>query len=109
VKTRIGVVGVDGNATNCKSSLKSKLNSILKWAHWANKSTGIVTTTSITDATPASAYANVIERKQESFDGTYFNQEDADNGCKDIADQLVTENSFINVKRLFFAEEIIIN
>ena len=42
VKTRIGSIGVDGSAVDCKSSLNAKLDSILKWAHYAGKSTGIV-------------------------------------------------------------------
>ena len=55
VKTRIGVIGHDGRAIlgNCKSSLTNKIDSILQWAHAANKSLGIVTTTRITHATPA--------------------------------------------------------
>lgn len=48
VKTRIGAIGVDGRAFDCPSTLTSKLDSILKWAHKAGKSVGIVTTTRIT-------------------------------------------------------------
>ena len=43
-------------------------------------------------------YANVPDRDWETFDGSLFRQEYKDLGCKDIADQLITENSFINVK-----------
>ena len=43
VKSRIGAIGVDGSAFDCKTSLKGKAESILKWAHYAGKSVGIVT------------------------------------------------------------------
>jgi len=48
VKTRIGVIGLDGRAIDCKSLPTSKLESILEWAHYAGKSTGIVTTSRVT-------------------------------------------------------------
>lgn len=40
VKTRIGSIGVDGRGVDCKTSLHSKLETVLKWAHFAGKSTG---------------------------------------------------------------------
>lgn len=98
VKTRFGAIGVDGRAYDCPTSLKSKTESILKWAHFAGKSTGIVTTTRITHASPAASYSNSFDRDMESFDGINFKQEHFDQGCKDIAAQLIEENSFINVK-----------
>lgn len=70
---------------------------MLKWAHYAGKSTGIVTTTRVTHATPAAAYAHAINRETESFDGISFNATHAELGCKDIAAQLVEDNSFINL------------
>ena len=45
VKTRIGALGVDGSAIDCETSKTAKLESVLKWARYAGKSTGIVTTT----------------------------------------------------------------
>jgi alkaline phosphatase len=98
VKTRIGVIGLDGQATDCASSRNSKLDSVLKWAHFAGKSTGIVTTTRVTHATPAGCYAHVFDRDMEAFDGKNFKQEHQDQGCKDIAAQLVDDNAnYINV------------
>ena len=47
IKTRIGVIGLDGRASDCPSSRNSEVESILKWAHFAGKSTGIVTTTRV--------------------------------------------------------------
>ncbi len=60
VKSRIYTIGVDGRAFDCPSSLNSQLESILKWAHAAGKSTGFVTTTRITHASPAALYSSVI-------------------------------------------------
>lgn len=50
-------------------------------------------------ATPAASYANVYERDMEAFDGEKFKQSDYDEGCRDIAAQLVDENSFIDVRK----------
>ena len=97
VKTRIGAIGVDGRGFDCPTSLKSQAESILKWAHYAGKSTGIVTTTRVTHATPAAAYAHIFDREMESYDGEFFKDEHFNQGCKDIAAQLIEDNSFINV------------
>ncbi len=78
--------------------MNAKLDSILKWAHYSGKSTGIVTTTRVTHATPAACYAHVPDREYEAYDDKYFGEELQKQGCKDIAAQLVEENSFINVK-----------
>jgi alkaline phosphatase len=92
------VIGLDGRGVDCKTSVNSKLESILKWAHYAGKSTGIVTTTRITHATPAGAYASVPSREMEAYDGRNFNANSQQDGCKDIAAQLIDDNSYINVK-----------
>ena len=54
VKTGISIIGLDGRAkqSDCKSSFNSKVDSILKWAHRAGKSVGIVSTTRVTHASP---------------------------------------------------------
>ncbi|CAF0976264.1 unnamed protein product [Brachionus calyciflorus] len=99
VKTRAGIIGLNGHAVpfNCSSSNNTKLDSILKWAHKAGKSTGIVTTTRITHATPAAAYAHAAFRDWESYDGIKFTQKIRAEGCTDIAYQLIEDNDFINV------------
>ena len=38
---------MDGRASDCPSSKNAEVESILKWAHFAGKSTGIVTTTRV--------------------------------------------------------------
>jgi alkaline phosphatase len=85
-KTNYGVIGWDGNVNlyNCSAGTEAdKLHSILKWAQDDGRATGIVTTTRITHATPAAAYASVASRYHESDEGMPA-------GCTDIADQLVT-------------------
>jgi len=61
---------------------KSKVVSILTLAERAGMSTGIVTTTRITHATPASAYAHSVDRDWEND----VDVKSAENGadCSDI-------------------------
>lgn len=66
----------------------SDFEGLLRWAQDAGKSTGIITTTKITHATPAGAYASSANRYWEN------DVEVADAGCDpalvdDIAEQLV--------------------
>jgi alkaline phosphatase len=100
VKTRIGVIGLDGRAFDCPSSANSKVESIVRWAHYAGKSTGIVTTTRVTHATPSAAYAHAYSRDWEGYDGYAFTETLYNQGCRDIAAQLIDDNSFINVIHL---------
>lgn len=88
-KTRMGFLSVDQTPMrgDCATSLKTPLISAISLAEMAGLSTGVVTTTRITHATPAATYAHTPERNWES---------DADmptaaisQGCKDIAQQLV--------------------
>ncbi|XP_045498474.1 membrane-bound alkaline phosphatase-like [Colias croceus] len=94
VKTKYGVIGLDGNVTrgSCYSQLH-KANwapSIGQWALANGLDVGLVTTTRVTHASPAGMYAHSSERNWES---------DADVpddclslGCRDIAYQLVMNN-----------------
>ena len=93
------MIGLNGYAkiNDCTTAFNTKVDSILKWAHRAGKSVGIVTTTRITHATPAGAYAHSSYRDFEAFDGYKFTKKMHYQGCKDIAAQLVDENNFINV------------
>ncbi|KAL5012440.1 hypothetical protein ScPMuIL_010991 [Solemya velum] len=94
VKSRFGVLGVDQKAIagNCESSKGAEVDSIVHWSHAEGKSTGLVTTARITHATPAGGYAHSPER---DWEGDQDVPEGAD--CKDIAYQLVHNNSFIKV------------
>ncbi|XP_051934905.1 alkaline phosphatase, tissue-nonspecific isozyme [Hippocampus zosterae] len=96
VKTNLNTIGVSAAARNgvCKSQKGNEVTSILKWAKDAGKSVGIVTTTRVQHATPATSYAHSASRKWYS---------DADmpaaakrDGCTDIASQLLN-NTDIDV------------
>uniref|UniRef100_A0A182IZN1 alkaline phosphatase n=1 Tax=Anopheles atroparvus TaxID=41427 RepID=A0A182IZN1_ANOAO len=86
VKNNYGTIGVSGHVPlmNCPLSLlaSNRLTSILKYAQEDGRSTGVVTNTRITHATPAVAYAVAGARYWE--DDTELPQ-----GCVDIASQLV--------------------
>lgn len=88
-KTRAGVIGVGPSAQrrNCEQSQDARLESILEQAERAGKQTGIVTTTRLTHATPATAYAHSPERDWE--DDRFISPEAVAQGCRDIATQLV--------------------
>ncbi|KAM8719452.1 hypothetical protein ACLKA7_012068 [Drosophila subpalustris] len=57
IKTNYGSIG--------QSAQGAHVESILQWAQRAGKATGIVTTTRLTDASPAATYAHVKKRTQE--------------------------------------------
>ncbi|CAH3032323.1 unnamed protein product, partial [Porites lobata] len=92
IKTNDGVIAVDSTVTrfHCSSlTEQSKAVSILTLAEKAGMSTGIVTTTRVTHATPACSYAHSANRGWES--DANINKSVGDDGskCKDIALQLV--------------------
>jgi alkaline phosphatase len=89
VKTKAGVIGVNQNVQrgDCKSAQGNSVQSILEFAAKAGLATGIVTTSSVTDATPAGAYAHVPERGWQSDHDMPTPSKIA--GCRDIARQLV--------------------
>ncbi|OWR53113.1 alkaline phosphatase [Danaus plexippus plexippus] len=94
VKTKYGVIGLDGNATrgSCLSQLH-KANwspSIGQWALENGLDVGLVTTTRVTHASPAGMYAHTSERNWES--DADVPEECLSLGCQDIAYQLVTGN-----------------
>ncbi|XP_035901909.1 alkaline phosphatase-like [Anopheles stephensi] len=86
VKNNYGTIGVSGHVPlrNCPLSLQqsNRLTSILKYAQEDGRSTGIVTNTRITHATPAVAYA---------VSGARYWEDDTElpPGCVDIATQLI--------------------
>lgn len=89
VKTKAGLISVNQNAQrgNCKSAQGNTLQTLLEQAEKAGKATGVVTTTRVTHATPAAAYAHSPDRNWES-DRDMPEQARKD-GCKDIARQLL--------------------
>lgn len=92
IKTNGGVVGVDETVRRgyCETlTEKSKVVSILTLAERAGMSTGVVTTTRATHATPASSYAHSVDRGWESDKDLNSKVKDDGSNCKDIATQLV--------------------
>jgi len=88
-KTRAGFIGISGKALrgDCASTHGNHLPTILELSESIGKSTGIVTTTKLSHATPAATYAHVPERYWES--DADLTEEARKNGCKDIASQLI--------------------
>jgi alkaline phosphatase len=88
-KTNAGFVGISREAqrANCASSREHHLPSVLELAESKGKSTGVITTTRLTHATPAATYAHVPERDWEN--DRDLSDEARQNGCIDIASQLI--------------------
>ncbi|WP_423810693.1 alkaline phosphatase [Pseudohalioglobus lutimaris] len=89
VKTKAGVISVDQSVTrgDCRSSRGHHTASFLELSEQRGLATGIVTTSRLTHATPATAYAHVPERDWES--DVNIPQAEKAAGCKDIALQLL--------------------
>jgi alkaline phosphatase len=88
VKTRNDILGLNSDAVlkDCAGAKGKEVTTIFELAEAAGKSTGAVTTTRITHATPAAAYAHSANRDWENDKQL---GDAAAQGCKDIADQLV--------------------
>ncbi|CAF3752267.1 unnamed protein product [Rotaria sordida] len=99
VKTSFGTIGIDGRASrgNCLSSHGTHVDSILKWAQELGHPVGIVATSRITHASPASAYAHSSDRKWEGYDSINFGEKEVAQGCVDIARQLVLQSPPIDI------------
>ncbi|KAM4043752.1 alkaline phosphatase, tissue-nonspecific isozyme-like [Anomaloglossus baeobatrachus] len=96
VKANSGTLGVSAAANYgaCTSANGNEVESILHRAKLAGKSVGIVTTTRVQHASPAAAYSHSASR--EWYSDNEMTQNMVNNGCKDIAYQLV-HNTDINV------------
>ncbi|XP_073841320.1 alkaline phosphatase 1 [Musca autumnalis] len=92
IKTNFQTIGVSARVklNDCQAAIKSEnqLESIASWAQKAGKGTGIVTTTRVTHASPAGAYAHTSHRDYES-DADVINMNGDPTQCIDIARQLV--------------------
>ncbi|XP_035224603.1 alkaline phosphatase-like [Stegodyphus dumicola] len=96
VKGRFETVGLDDSARydECQSSFKSRIPCLADWAQAEGKSTGLVTTTRVTHATPAAIYGHSASRYWEND----AKMADADlTQCKDIARQLVEDDPGRNI------------
>ncbi|XP_045500789.1 membrane-bound alkaline phosphatase-like [Colias croceus] len=92
VKTNLGTIGVTAAVPrgDCPSSADSAthVESIAAWALADGRDAGIVTTTRVTHASPAGAYAHVANRDWES-DVDVLNDSHDPGSCPDIAYQLI--------------------
>ncbi|OAD61884.1 Intestinal-type alkaline phosphatase 1 [Eufriesea mexicana] len=96
VKANYETVGLDSSARfeNCNSSFDARVPSLINWAQEQGKSTGLVTTTRVTHATPAALYAHTASRYWED-DGKV--PSGARTSCKDIARQLLEDEPGRNI------------
>ncbi|KAH3769928.1 hypothetical protein DPMN_171207 [Dreissena polymorpha] len=97
VKTNSRCMGVDGLAMpgECRNLTERRLNGMGHWANDAGKSTGFVTTSRVTHATPAAMYAVTTNRDWE--DDRSVPKNTGSPYCTDIAWQLIHNNSHMNV------------
>jgi len=104
IKTNAGVVGVNSSVQrgNCLQVAGNELVSVLDLAEIKGMATGLVTTTRVTHATPAAAYAKSASRDWE--DVSDQSVEVINQGCEDIASQLVNYQQ--NLERRFPAIDI---
>ena len=88
IKTRAGVINISPDARRraCQDALDLPLKPLGVMAKVQGKSVGVVTTTRLTHATPASVFAHSPERDWES--DRYLSESDWALGCRDIAYQL---------------------
>ncbi|KAG6453203.1 membrane-bound alkaline phosphatase [Manduca sexta] len=95
VKANMGTVGVNGAVQrhNCTASMDParQVDSIAQWALADGRDAGIVTTTRVTDATPAAAFANAGNRNWENDERIVAAGFDPAT-CPDITQQLVHGN-----------------
>ncbi|XP_065368146.1 alkaline phosphatase-like [Calliphora vicina] len=95
VKANIMTIGVSANVeyNNCSMSMdpKNHVSSLADWAQKAGKSTGFVTTTTLTHASPSGMYAHTANRYWESDADVLAAQQDPAT-CMDMAQQLITQS-----------------
>ncbi|KAI5745080.1 hypothetical protein M8J76_008131 [Diaphorina citri] len=95
VKANYGTLGVSGLVTrnDCEAmrNESNHVDTIADWAQDCDKSTGLVTTTRVTHATPAALYAHTANREWES-DKHVLKAKLDPRECEDIASQLITRS-----------------
>ncbi|XP_077463818.1 alkaline phosphatase-like [Stigmatopora argus] len=96
VKANYGTLGVTAATPryNCSLTFGNEVKSVLYRAKQAGKSVGIVTTTRVQHASPGANYAHTANRGW--YADSDLTDEARENGCRDIAHQLVY-NVEINV------------
>lgn len=98
VKTDNRIIGLSEDAVvgDCVSSFGNELVSALDLAEIAGLSTGIVTSTRVTHATPAALYAKAAHRNWE--DPSQMPESAIRAGCEDIASQLINYESNLEAR-----------
>jgi len=98
IKTDVGVIGVDEDIErgDCSTVAGNEVVTALELAEIAGLSTGVLSTARITHATPAATYAKSADRNWEDISDM---PEDAvEQGCEDIASQLVNFESNLEAR-----------
>ncbi|WP_100641804.1 alkaline phosphatase [Alteromonas facilis] len=95
LKTDVGVIGVDEDIErgDCSTVAGNEVVTALELAEIKGLSTGLISTARITHATPAATYAKSADRNWE--DNSDMPEAALTQGCKDIADQLVNFEEFL--------------
>ncbi|MCO7223927.1 alkaline phosphatase [Pleionea sp. CnH1-48] len=95
LKTDAGVIGVDEDVVrgNCSTVAGNEVVTALELAEVKGLATGVISTARITHATPAATYAKSADRNWE--DVSDMPEEAVAAGCKDIADQLVNFETYL--------------
>ncbi len=92
VKTDEGVLSVDQDVvrSDYRTVKGNETETLLEMAEASGRSTGVVTTTRVTHATPGACYAHTADRNWESDKDIFKWRKDAyDTGFPDIAKQLI--------------------
>jgi alkaline phosphatase len=91
IKANMATIGVNDKVAfqDCSTVAANKARSIVKESVVAGKWTGVVTTTRITHASPAGAYAHTPDRDWEGYVPTTIPNYQL---CQDIALQLITDS-----------------
>ena len=96
IKTNKGIVGINESVVRgeCATQAGNEVISALDLAELAGLSTGIVTTTRVTHATPAATYAKSADRGWEGDSDMPLQA--LNDGCVDIAAQLIEYKANLN-------------
>jgi alkaline phosphatase len=95
LKTDVGVIGVDEDISrgDCSTVTGNEVITALELAEIKGLATGIISTARITHATPAATYAKSADRNWEDISD--MPESAITGGCKDIADQLVNFEDYL--------------
>lgn len=104
MKANYLTIGVNGKVKlhDCEAALNSanRVQSLAVLAQKAGKKTGLVTTTRVTHASPAGVYAHTSHRDHESDSDVPIITKDPI-GCRDIATQLIEDETGRNLNVIF--------